>query len=97
MQLSKHSRKMNAKKITGQGMSEYLIIVGLLAVAGIAVMGLMGNTVRNQFAGMAQELAGTDGTQAVTDAGQDADDAADAANARKGLSNYAGQQSVISQ
>ena len=42
-------------------MSEYLIIVGLLAVAGIAVMGFMGGTIRNQVSGMAQELGGQTG------------------------------------
>lgn len=87
---------MNSKKVTGQGMSEYLIIVGLLAVAGIAVMGLMGGTVRDQFGGMAQELAGQDTAAGINQAASDtADEAADAANTRRGLGNYGGQQGVV--
>jgi len=51
--------KMNTRKnIRGQGMSEYLIIVALIAVAGIAVMGLFGNAARDQVAGLANELGG---------------------------------------
>lgn len=95
MQFFKNSRKLNSKKITGQGMSEYLIIVGLVAVAGIAVMGLMGNTVRNQFGGMAQELGGTSGTAAVTSAGAAGDKAADVGNTQKNLSDYAGQNALL--
>ena len=48
----------------GQGMSEYLIIVGLIAVAAIGVVGFMGDTVSSQMAGMAQELAGNSGATA---------------------------------
>ena len=47
-------------------MSEYLIIVALIAVAGIAVMGLFGNAARNQVAGLANEIGGGVGT--ATDA-----------------------------
>ncbi|WP_290579259.1 hypothetical protein [Ketobacter sp.] len=54
----KSSRKMSNKRITGQGMSEYLVIVGLLAVAGIAAMGFMGGSVRQSLAAFAAEFAG---------------------------------------
>lgn len=91
----KQSSKLNSKKVTGQGMSEYLIIVGLIAVAGIAVMGLMGGTVRNQFGGMAQELAGGDGTDAVTNAVTTANSAANTAVTQRGLNNYTGQQTIV--
>jgi Flp pilus assembly pilin Flp len=95
MQLFKHSQKMNSKKVTGQGMSEYLIIVGLLAVAGIAVMGLMGGTVRNQFGGMAQELAGNNGSGAIANAAGRASAAASTANTQRTLSNYSNQAGAI--
>lgn len=52
------SRKISNKKITGQGMSEYLVIVGLLAVAGIATMGFMGKSVRGVFGSFSHELSG---------------------------------------
>lgn len=48
----------------GQGMTEYIIIVALIAIAAIAVYQLFGDTVRNQTAAMAQELAGNNGDAA---------------------------------
>ena len=51
--------KLN-KKQAGQGMTEYLIIVALVAVAAIAVFQIFGQVVRSQTAAMAKELAGED-------------------------------------
>ncbi|WP_183738314.1 hypothetical protein [Janthinobacterium sp. S3T4] len=52
----------------GQGMTEYIVIVALIAVAAIAVYQLFGATIRNQTAGMAMEVAGKDGTAAIAKA-----------------------------
>lgn len=71
---------MNTKlrlKQLGQGMTEYIIIVALIAIAAIAVYNLFGDTVRNQVGDMAAELGGNDsansakakGTAAQTEAG----------------------------
>lgn len=90
MQFFKHSRKNASKKVTGQGMSEYLIIVGLIAVAGIATMGFMGTSVRSQLGGMATELAGGNAGGAVTQASAAAGSAVADAAARRNLSTYAG-------
>lgn len=49
--------------LRGQGMTEYIIIVALIAVAAIGVYNLFGATVRNQTAGMAAALGGA-GTEA---------------------------------
>lgn len=46
----------------GQGMTEYIIVVALVAVAAIAVYQLFGQVVRSQTAAMAKELAGEDGS-----------------------------------
>ncbi len=54
----------------GQGMTEYLIIVALIAVAAIGVYGLFGSAVRNQVASMASELGGQDGSAAVVRASE---------------------------
>lgn len=97
MQFFKHSRKMNAKKVTGQGMSEYLIIVGLIAVAGIAAMGFMGSSVRTQLGGMAQELAGGDGSATQDDALTTADDAVTQAQETRSLATYGGQNAELDQ
>lgn len=50
-------------KQRGQGMTEYIIVVALVAVAAIAVYQLFGQVVRSQTAAMARELAGEDGTE----------------------------------
>lgn len=50
------------KKQAGQGMTEYVIIVALVAVAAIAIFQIFGQVVRSQTAAMAKELAGEDGT-----------------------------------
>ena len=44
-------------KQQGQGLSEYLVIVGLIAVASIAAVGFLGGTVRSQVATVASEIA----------------------------------------
>ena len=44
-------------KQQGQGLSEYLVIVGLIAVASIAAVGFLGKTVRSQVAAVANEIA----------------------------------------
>jgi type IV pilus assembly protein PilA len=72
----------------GQGMTEYIIIVALIAIAAIAVYQLFGNTVRNQTAAIAQELAGNDGTAARTAAGTAATNAATQANTTRSLSDF---------
>jgi len=43
----------------GQGMTEYIIIVALIAVAAIAVIGFFGDVVRNQFYNITAALAGS--------------------------------------
>jgi Flp pilus assembly pilin Flp len=66
------------RHVRGQGMMEYVIIVALIAVAGIAIYSAFGRTVRVQTGGMAQELAGQ---KAATDK------AYEAANAAAGRAN----------
>ena len=48
----------NKKKQLGQGMTEYIIIVALIAVAAISVYNLFGQTVRTQVGDLAAELGG---------------------------------------
>lgn len=63
------SRKFNLPKQQGQGMTEYIVIVALIAVAAIAVYQLFGATVRNQTAAIALEVSGKDGSNAISQAG----------------------------
>jgi Flp pilus assembly pilin Flp len=72
----------------GQGMTEYIVIVALVAVAAIGVYSLLGQTIRNQTAGLAAEIAGTGSQTQIDNAAQTAGDASTAANQQKGLANY---------
>lgn len=81
--------KRHIKQI-GQGMTEYIIIVALIAIAAIAAYGFFGDTLRSQVGGMASELAGAKGDAQITAAKDAAKDAADE-KAAAGLSNYAGK------
>ena len=83
------SRLSAKKRQLGQGMSEYLIIVALIAVAAIGVVGFMGDTVSNQMAGMAKELAGTNAATEQQAATNNANQAGQIAAQRKTLANYA--------
>ncbi len=72
----------------GQGMTEYLIVVALIAVSAIGVYSLFGQTLRSQTAGLAMEVSG----QSAGDAIQRSQSRATAANTgaatRKGLNNF---------
>lgn len=46
------------KKNRGQGMTEYIIIVALIAIAAIGVITLFGNNIRKLFGMSADALAG---------------------------------------
>ena len=70
-------------KQLGQGMTEYIIIVALIAIAAIAIYGLFGETVREQMGIMTEELAGQDATTS-----RDAKDAAAAEGDSKGLGEF---------
>jgi type IV pilus assembly protein PilA len=78
------------KKSLGQGMTEYIIIVALIAIAAIGVFRLFGDTARNQMAGMAQELGGQSGETAVGRAKTAAGKADQTAVTERNLGNYAG-------
>ena len=52
------SQRASAARVRGQGMTEYIIIVALIAIAAIGVVSGFGGVVSRQFEGMAQSLAG---------------------------------------
>lgn len=54
----------------GQGMTEYIIIVALIAIAAIASFSYFGDVTRNQVASMASELGGSSGAAATAVATQ---------------------------
>ena len=85
-------------RVRGQGMTEYIIIVALIAIAAIAVTSLFGTTVRSQIAGMAQEMGGTSAATQVSNANKAGVKAATVSNANQqvtlGNYNKAGTQAL---
>jgi len=76
----------NQKRQFGQGMTEYIIIVALIAIAAIGVYSQFGKGVRSQMAGMTQELSGT--TADLSDATAAATKAKTLAETENNLGNY---------
>lgn len=81
-------KRVLCRRPSGQGMTEYIVVVAVVAVAAIGVYSLLGQTIRNQTAGIAQEIAGNDGGAALSAASTSANSARLQANNRKDLSNY---------
>jgi Flp pilus assembly pilin Flp len=50
--------KKTFRKSRGQGMTEYIIIVALIAIAAVGVVTLFGNNIRKMFGASANVLAG---------------------------------------
>lgn len=73
----------------GQGMAEYIIIVALVAVAGLATWELVGSSIGQSAAGVASAIAGTNASEIRGRAQASAEQAAGAADDRENLGNYA--------
>jgi Flp pilus assembly pilin Flp len=56
--MKKLNKKQLMKKARGQGMTEYIIIVALIAIAAIGVITLFGDNIRKLFGASADALAG---------------------------------------
>ena len=86
--MNNFSGKSGYRKALGQGMTEYIIIVALIAIAAIGVYSFFGQTVRQQTAGMAQELSGKKATAEIKGAQAAAKSASGEATAKKGMGDY---------
>jgi len=80
--------KVNNKKQLGQGMTEYIIITALIAVAAIAAYSYFGQTLQQQVAGMASEMSGNSAKDHIKDAQTAAASAATNADKKTNLGNY---------
>ena len=54
----KNKLKDTLKKESGQGMTEYIIIVALIAIAAIGVVTLFGDNIRDMFGASSEALSG---------------------------------------
>jgi len=75
------------KNRRGQGLTEYIIIVALVAIAGIGIVNIFGNQLRNQFHTIVSAMAGSQTKTVESLAGR----AKTEAN-QKNLSTYAGSK-----
>lgn len=86
------ARQTNFKQIDykqrGQGMTEYIVIVALIAVAAIATYQFFGQTIRSQMAGIAQEVSGQSAGNAIAAAQGTANSASTEGTTVKGLDSY---------
>ena len=71
----------------GQGLTEYIIVVALVAIAAIGVVNIFGNQLRNQFATIVTAMSGS--SQAKVESLSS--EAQKEAN-KKSLSDYAGSK-----
>ncbi len=92
-------QKLVSKKIRrqqGQGMTEYLIVVALIAISAIVVFSFFGQTMRNQVAGIAQELAGKDSSTSVSNAATAAGNADSLGTKKKTMGDYSSYKELNS-
>ena len=85
MKLSQIYRK---NKQLGQGMTEYIIIVALIAVSAIGVYSLFGQTLRNQTSGLAIEMSGQNAKGNIATAQTNATTATSNADHTKNMGTY---------
>ncbi len=78
----------NIKKVRGQGMTEYLIIIALIAVAAITTFGLFSGAARNQVAAIATEVSGGDGAGSTASSVTDATAASTDATTNRGMDQF---------
>lgn len=84
---------LNLKKNSrGQGMTEYIIIVALIAVAAIGVFRYFGNTARSQVGVAAAELGGQNSSSARSTATSNGTKAATEGSTNKTLNNFEQQK-----
>ena len=76
------------RHMRGQGMTEYIIILGLIAIAAIAAFSFFGQTVRGQVAGMANEVGGESGKAGIDIAKGAADKATTNAQKNMNMKTY---------
>jgi Flp pilus assembly pilin Flp len=88
------NRKLNktfgGKKQLGQGMTEYIIIVALIAVAAIGVYSAFGHTLNGALGSITGAVGGQTGdmTNGLAKAKEGADNANAAANQTVGMDTY---------
>jgi len=84
--MSKHPRSLARQ--SGQGMSEYIIITAVIAVAAIGTFGYFGQAIESQTAGMAKSITGEDASSAESNANDASSSAESAASNENTMDSY---------
>lgn len=87
------SQAQQRRRQRGQGMTEYIIIVALIAVAAIAVYQFFGQTIRSQTAGIAKEVSGQSASADISNSQTAATAATAEGTKKKGLDAYTNDNS----
>jgi Flp pilus assembly pilin Flp len=82
------------KKQAGQGMTEYIIIVALIAVAAIAVFQFFGSTIRHQTTAIAKEVSGQSADTETGFAKAEADKATTESTRVKGMGDFSNNNAI---
>jgi len=81
-------RRSNPARQRGQGMTEYIIITALIAIAAIGAFTFFGSTARSHVGAMAQELSGQKGEDLMERAVNEANRAKTEGEDNKNLKKY---------
>ena len=76
------------RKVRGQGMTEYIVIVALIGVAAIGAYSFLGQSIRGATAGLALEIAGEDARAGIDEAKKASDEAIRSSQTKATLKEY---------
>ena len=89
---NRFDKRLSGRRLQrGQGMTEYIIIVALVAIAAIGVYSYFGQAVRGQMASITGQLAGNPGAGGITNAQKVAGTAKAQSGTQDNLGTYAAQ------
>ena len=78
----------SVRRVRGQGMTEYIVIVALIGVAAIGAYSFLGQSIRGATAGLALEIAGEDAKGGIDEAKKASDEAVRTSQAKATLKEY---------
>jgi len=78
----------SVRRLRGQGMTEYIVIVALIGVAAIGAYSFLGQSIRGATAGLALEIAGEDAKAGIDEAKKASDEAVQSSQTKATLKEY---------
>ena len=82
------SQSTSARRITGQGLTEYIVIVALIAIASIVAVSAFGSSVKASFLSLGTDLVGGDQIDRAAVASENLEAASEKAKAKVTLKDY---------